>query len=68
MGIRGQENIKGTDVVRWVPSRELRGSRNKCETDRVGNNGADALAYVAAKKAGPTAGQGNHYINRQNLC
>eukprot|EP00972_Heterocapsa_arctica_P114136 16440913-Heterocapsa_arctica.AAC.1 len=26
------------------------------------------MANAAAKKAGPTAGQGNHYVNRQNLC
>eukprot|EP00972_Heterocapsa_arctica_P053340 7857170-Heterocapsa_arctica.AAC.1 len=38
-----------------------------CIRDR-GNNGADALANSAAKNAGPTIGQGKHYLNRQKLC
>eukprot|EP00972_Heterocapsa_arctica_P007867 1146678-Heterocapsa_arctica.AAC.1 len=68
MGIRGEENIDAAVAVRWVPSHEARGSRKITETDRVGNNGADALANSAAKKAGPTVGQGKYYVNRQNLC
>eukprot|EP00972_Heterocapsa_arctica_P097154 14334626-Heterocapsa_arctica.AAC.1 len=55
-------------AVRWVPSHEARGFRKITETDRIGNNGADALANAAAKKAGPTDGQRKHYANRQNLC
>eukprot|EP00972_Heterocapsa_arctica_P113232 16436072-Heterocapsa_arctica.AAC.1 len=55
-------------AVRWVPSHEARGSHKITETDRIGNNGADALANAAAKRAGPTVGQGKLFVNRQKLC
>eukprot|EP00972_Heterocapsa_arctica_P066906 9873861-Heterocapsa_arctica.AAC.1 len=63
-----KKNIIATVAVKWVPSHEARGSRKITETDRIGNNGADALANAAAKKAGPTVGQGKLYVNLQKLC
>eukprot|EP00972_Heterocapsa_arctica_P009960 1464112-Heterocapsa_arctica.AAC.1 len=68
MGSSRQENIAAAVAVRWVPSHEARGSCKITETDCIGNNGADALANAAAKRAGPTVGQGKHYVNRQKLC
>eukprot|EP00972_Heterocapsa_arctica_P012700 1865637-Heterocapsa_arctica.AAC.1 len=54
-------NIKVGTPIRWVPSHEPRGSPKISEPDRIGNNGADALANTAAKRAGPSLGQGKLY-------